>query len=128
MMYHWFHELKKLPMKYDHYSFQEAIGIAYIEPQLGWSTRSLVKQKGLFQPSSTQEMTARSRKLTDKSLSPIEGQLKSQLKNSFPHLPVPVDKKNPTCQLYCWVHNACFGDAAASAPPRSHSNVMACES
>ncbi len=35
IMYRWFHELKKLPMMYDYYGFQEAIGIAFIEPRLG---------------------------------------------------------------------------------------------
>ena len=67
-------------------------------------------------------------KFTNNSLCPIEGQLKSWLDHSFPHRPVLVDKKNPTCQLHCWAHNAYYGDSAASAPPGSRSNVMACDS
>ncbi len=77
MMYHQFHELKKLPMKYDHSGFQEAIGIAYIEPQLGWPTRTLLKQKAMTQPSSIQETTARSNIFSNKTLYPIEGQMKT---------------------------------------------------
>ncbi len=39
MMYQHYHEFCELEMKYDHYSFQEACGYAYIDPTSMWPTR-----------------------------------------------------------------------------------------
>ncbi len=110
MMYRQFHELKGSPMKYDHYHFHEACGLAYVEPETMWPSRHSNSKTKVNTPppppskkaKHTTEISSRSPKITTAALCPDTGSLKSRLDLTHSHLPVLVQGKqgNPICQLH----------------------------
>ncbi len=139
MMYRQYHELKGIPLKYDHYQFHEACGLAYVKPKTMWpKQQKKTRTKTLSPPppppkrsksEQAPEESSRSPKITTAALCCDSGSMMSRLDTTRRHLPVPVQGKRgvPICQLHRWAHWERYGPKDNSTPPGSRSNVMKCE-